>query len=39
MTINDSWGYQENDNNYKTPLQIIDLFVDTLIKVETSFLI
>jgi len=32
MTINDSWGYQENDNNYKTPLQIIDLFVDTLSK-------
>ena len=32
MTINDSWGYQHNDNNYKTPLQIIDLFVDTISK-------
>jgi len=32
MTINDSWGYQPNDNNYKSPLQIIDLFVDTLSK-------
>ena len=32
MTINDSWGYQQNDNNYKTPLQVIDLFVDTLSK-------
>ena len=32
MTINDSWGYQQNDNNYKTPLQIIDLFVDTISK-------
>ena len=32
MTINDSWGYQQNDNNYKTPMQIIDLFVDTISK-------
>ncbi|MGY8945513.1 MAG: alpha-L-fucosidase [Flavobacteriales bacterium] len=32
MTINDSWGYQQNDNNYKTPIQVIDLFVDSLSK-------
>lgn len=32
MTMNDSWGYQQNDNNYKTPLQIIDIFVDCISK-------
>ena len=32
MTINDSWGYQQNDKNYKTSMQIIDLFVDTISK-------
>ena len=32
MTMNDSWGYQHNDQNYKSPLQIIDLFVDTISK-------
>jgi len=32
VSINDSWGYQPNDNNYKTPMQVIDLFVDTLSK-------
>jgi alpha-L-fucosidase len=32
VTINDSWGYQQNDNNYKTPMQVIDLFVDSLSK-------
>ncbi len=32
MTINDSWGFQQNDKNYKSPLQIIDIFVDTLSK-------
>ena len=32
VTMNDSWGYQKNDKNYKTPMQIIDLFVDTLSK-------
>lgn len=32
MTINDSWGYQQNDTNYKSPMQILDLFVDTLSK-------
>ena len=30
MTINDSWGFQENDNNYKTPYQIIRIFADVL---------
>lgn len=30
MTMNDSWGYQGNDKNYKTPNQIIRLFVDCL---------
>jgi len=32
MTINDSWGYQHNDTKYKTPLQIIDIFVDCISK-------
>jgi len=32
VTMNDSWGFQKNDNNYKTPMQVIDLFVDTLSK-------
>tara|TARA_B100001057_G_scaffold300966_1_gene301149 strand:- start:3378 stop:4727 length:1350 start_codon:yes stop_codon:yes gene_type:complete len=32
MTINDSWGYQKNDTNHKSPMQIIDLFVDTISK-------
>ena len=32
MTVNDSWGYQQNDNNYKTPQQIIDIFVDCISK-------
>jgi alpha-L-fucosidase len=30
MTMNDSWGYQQNDNNYKTPNQVIRIFVDCL---------
>ena len=30
--MNDSWGYQKNDRNYKTPMQVFDLFVDTLSK-------
>ncbi|MCP4725046.1 MAG: alpha-L-fucosidase [bacterium] len=30
MTMNDSWGYQHNDSNYKTPNQIIRIFVDCL---------
>lgn len=30
MTMNDSWGFQHNDNNYKTPNQIIRIFIDCL---------
>lgn len=30
MTMNDSWGFQGNDNNYKTPNQIIRIFIDCL---------
>jgi alpha-L-fucosidase len=30
MTMNDSWGYQRNDSNYKTPNQIIRIFVDCI---------
>ncbi len=30
MTMNDSWGYQQNDNNYKTPNQIIRIFIDCI---------
>lgn len=30
MTTNDSWGYQGNDRNYKTPNQIIRILVDCL---------
>lgn len=30
MTMNDSWGFQGNDNNYKSANQIIRIFVDCL---------
>ncbi len=30
MTMNDSWGYQHNDKNYKTPYQIIRIFSDVI---------
>jgi alpha-L-fucosidase len=30
MTMNDSWGYQHNDHNYKTPYQMIRIFVDCI---------
>ncbi len=30
MTMNDSWGYQGNDKNYKTPYQIIRIFADVI---------
>jgi alpha-L-fucosidase len=30
MTTNDSWGYQGNDKNYKTPNQIIRIFADCI---------
>ena len=32
MTMNDSWGYQHNDHNYKTPYQLIWTFVDCISK-------
>lgn len=30
MTMNDSWGYQGNDHNYKTSNQIIRIFADVI---------
>ncbi len=30
MTMNDSWGYQGNDQNYKSPYQIIRIFADVI---------
>ena len=30
MTMNDSWGYQHNDHNYKSPNQIIRILVDCI---------
>lgn len=30
MTINDSWGYQVNDKNWKTPYEIISIFADVI---------
>ncbi|WP_396022326.1 alpha-L-fucosidase [Cerina litoralis] len=30
MTMNDSWGYQKNDHNYKTLDQIIGIFTDVI---------
>ncbi|MBJ2173245.1 alpha-L-fucosidase [Aureibaculum sp. A20] len=30
MTINDSWGFQKNDHNYKTTNQIIGIFADVI---------
>ncbi len=30
MTMNDSWGYQGNDQNYKTPYQVIRIFADVV---------
>lgn len=32
MTMNDSWGFQPNDKNYKTPNQIIRILTDCLHK-------
>ena len=32
MTMNDSWGFQHNDKNYKSPQQVIDIFVDCISK-------
>lgn len=30
ITMNDSWGYQKNDHNYKTTDQIIGIFADVI---------
>ena len=30
MTMNDSWGFQKNDHNYKTSDQIIEIFADVI---------
>jgi alpha-L-fucosidase len=30
MTMNDSWGYQHNDRNYKTPNQVIRIFAECI---------
>lgn len=30
MTMNDSWGYQPNDTNYKTASEIIHIFADVI---------
>jgi alpha-L-fucosidase len=32
MTINDSWGYQQNDREFKSPAQIIKIFSECLSK-------
>jgi alpha-L-fucosidase len=32
MTINDSWGYQQNDKDFKSPGQIIKIFAECLSK-------
>jgi alpha-L-fucosidase len=32
MTINDSWGYQQNDREFKSPQQIINIFSECLYK-------
>jgi alpha-L-fucosidase len=32
MTMNESWGFQPHDKKYKSPLQIIDIFVDCISK-------
>ena len=30
MTMNDSWGFQDNDHNYKSPYQLVRIFADVL---------
>ncbi len=30
MTMNESWGYQKDDKNYKTPYEIITIFADAI---------
>jgi alpha-L-fucosidase len=30
MTTNDNWGYRHSDNNWKTPYEVITIFVDAV---------
>jgi len=30
MTVNDNWGYQQHDQNWKTPYEVITIFVDAV---------
>jgi alpha-L-fucosidase len=30
MTINDSWGFQHTDSNFKTPYEVITIFADVI---------
>ena len=30
MTTNDNWGYQQKDTNWKTPYEVISIFVDAV---------
>ena len=30
MTINDNWGYQPQDKNFKTPYEVISIFADAI---------
>jgi alpha-L-fucosidase len=30
MTVNDNWGYQQQDQNWKTPYEIISIFADAV---------
>ncbi|HWZ04589.1 MAG TPA: alpha-L-fucosidase, partial [Mucilaginibacter sp.] len=30
MTVNDNWGYQQHDQNWKTPYEIISIFADAV---------
>lgn len=32
LTMNDSWGFQHNDKNYKSPLQVIEILIDCINK-------
>jgi alpha-L-fucosidase len=32
MTMNDSWGFQQNDKNYKTPGQVINILAECISK-------
>lgn len=32
LTMNDSWGFQHNDTNYKSPKQVIEILVDCINK-------